>query len=173
MIKAIVYTSNTGNTRKYAQLLGKEINIPVLEFRDALNQLSEKIEIIYFGWIMAGGIKGYKEVNQHFSVKAACGVGMKATGSQNIDVRERNQIPEDIAVFTLQGGYEKEKLKGINKFMMNMVAKASLKELSQKDKRTAADEDMIDLLNNGGNRVNLKNLKSVIEWYQAQKGVAL
>lgn len=28
-MKAIIYTSNTGSTAEYAQLLGKELNLPV------------------------------------------------------------------------------------------------------------------------------------------------
>ena len=33
-------------------------------------------EIIYLGWIMAGGIKGYKEAAKLYKVCAVCGIGM-------------------------------------------------------------------------------------------------
>ena len=32
-MKAIIYTSNTGSTAEYAQLLGKELNLPVHKVR--------------------------------------------------------------------------------------------------------------------------------------------
>lgn len=36
-------------------------------------------EIIYLGWIMAGGIKGYKEAAKLYKVRAVCGIGMGQT----------------------------------------------------------------------------------------------
>ena len=55
------YTSNTGSTAEYAQLLGNELNLPVHSLQQAKNKVPAGSEIIYLGWIMAGGIKGYKE----------------------------------------------------------------------------------------------------------------
>lgn len=59
-MKAIIYTSNTGSTAEYAQLLGNELNLPVHNLQQAKNKVPAASEIIYLGWIMAGGIKGYK-----------------------------------------------------------------------------------------------------------------
>ena len=54
-MKAIIYTSNTGSTAEYAQLLGKELNVPVHSLQQAKNKVPAGSEIIYLGWIMAGG----------------------------------------------------------------------------------------------------------------------
>ena len=59
-MKAIIYTSNTGSTAEYAQLLGKELNLPVHSLQQAKNKVLSGSEIIYLGWIMAGGIKDIK-----------------------------------------------------------------------------------------------------------------
>ena len=56
-MKAIIYTSNTGSTAEYAQLLGNELNFPVHSLQQAKNKVPVGSEIIYLGWIMAGGIK--------------------------------------------------------------------------------------------------------------------
>ena len=55
-MKAIIYTSNTGSTAEYAQLLGNELNLPVHSLQQAKNKVPAGSEIIYLGWIMAGGI---------------------------------------------------------------------------------------------------------------------
>ena len=47
-------------------------------------------EIIYLGWIMAGGIKGYKESEKLYKVCAVCGVGMGQTGTQLKEVRDKS-----------------------------------------------------------------------------------
>ena len=46
---AIVYTSNTGHTRKYALLLGEQIGLPVYSLDEANAQLSEGSPAIYLG----------------------------------------------------------------------------------------------------------------------------
>lgn len=61
MIKAIVYMSETGHTKKYAELLGERISLPVYELNTAAKELPRGTEIIYLGWLMAGSIKGYKK----------------------------------------------------------------------------------------------------------------
>ena len=38
-MKAIIYTSNTGSTAEYAQLLGKELNLPVHSLQQAKNKV--------------------------------------------------------------------------------------------------------------------------------------
>ena len=75
-MKAIIYTSNTGSTAEYAQLLGKELNLPVHSLQKAKNKVPAGSEIIYLGWIMAGGIKGYNEAAKLYKVRAICGIGM-------------------------------------------------------------------------------------------------
>ena len=87
-MKAIIYTSNTGSTAEYAQLLGKKLNLPVHSLQQAKNKVLAGSEIIYLGWIMAGGIKGYKEAAKLYKVRAGCGIGMGQTGTQLKEVRD-------------------------------------------------------------------------------------
>ena len=101
-MKAIIYTSNTGSTAEYAQLLGKELNLPVHSLQKAKNKVPAGSEIIYLGWIMAGGIKGYNEAAKLYKVRAICGIGMGQTGTQLKEVRDKNAIPQRIPLFTLQ-----------------------------------------------------------------------
>lgn len=46
-MRAIIYTSNTGSTAEYAQLLGKELNLPVHSLKQAKNMVPACSEIIY------------------------------------------------------------------------------------------------------------------------------
>ena len=52
-IKAIVYTSNTGYTAEYARLLGEKTGLPVYSLEEAKQNLTERTEIVYLGWLMA------------------------------------------------------------------------------------------------------------------------
>lgn len=166
-MKAIIYISNTGSTAEYAKLLGKELNLPVHSLQQAKNNVPAGSEIIYLGWIMAGGIKGYKEAARKYKVCAVCGVGMGQTGTQLKEVRDKNSIPQRIPLFTLQGNFDVKKLHGLYRFMMNVMVKTAGKSLAAKTDRTPQEDDMLDMMVNNGKRVSAQNLGAVVEWYKS------
>lgn len=163
---AILYTSNTGTTAAYARLLGEATGLPVYALNDA-GALKPGAEVIYLGWLMAGEVKGYKKAEGRYAVRALCGVGMGKSGSQIEDVRNRNNAPS-LPVFTLQGGFDLAKLQGIYKFMMLIMKKTVGAKLSKKSDRTPEEDDMLDMLMNGGNRVSVENLAPVLDWVREQ-----
>ena len=166
-MKAIIYTSNTGSTAEYANLLGKELHLPVLSLQQAKSKVSAGTEIIYLGWIMAGGIKGYKEAEKKYKISAVCGVGMGQTGTQLKELRDKNAIPQRIPLFTLQGNFDVKKLHGVYRFMMNVMVKTAGKGLAAKADRTLEEDDMLDMMVNGGKRVSVQNLRAIVEWYKS------
>ena len=166
-MKAIIYISNTGSTAEYAKLLGKELNLPVHSLQQAKTNVPAGSEIIYLGWIMAGGIKGYKEAARTYKVCAVCGVGMGQTGTQLKEVRDKNAIPQRIPLFTLQGNFDVKKLHGLYRFMMNVMVKTAGKSLAAKTDRTPQEDDMLDMMVNNGKRVSAQNLGAVVEWYKS------
>lgn len=166
-MEAILYTSNTGSTAEYAQLLGKELNLPVYSIKQAKNNVSCGSEIIYLGWIMAGEIKGHKKAVKLYKVCAVCGVGMGQTGTQLKEIRNKNAIPQSIPLFTVQGNFDVKKLHGMYRFMMDVMVKTVGKQLANKVNRTFEEDDMLDMMVNGGKRVSLENLKAVTEWYKS------
>lgn len=101
-MKAIVYTSNTGSTKKYAKMLSQKLEIPSYSMDEAKKNVNSRAEIIYLGWIMAGKIKGYAQASRKYKIQAVCGVGMGQTGTQIPELRQKNRIPQNIPLFTLQ-----------------------------------------------------------------------
>lgn len=158
-ITAIVYTSNTGFTERYAKMLGEKLNLPVYNLKGKTQPIGN--EIIYFGWLFASNIKGYKQAAKRYKIAAVCGVGLGNTGSQTGEVRKTAKLPDTIPLFTLQGGMKREELQGINKFMINMLEKM----LASKE-RTAEESQMLELIKLGGDYVNEENLAEVINWYK-------
>ena len=169
MISAIVYTSNTGYTAEYARLLAGETGLPVYSLSEAKEKLAKGSEIIYLGWLMASGIKGYNIAGKLYEVKALCGVCMGGTGTQLEEVRKANTLPDSLPLFTMQGGFDMKRLHGIYRFMMT-VMKASLgPQLRKKENRTPDEEAMLDMLDNGASYVSKDNLTAVLEWYNKAK----
>ena len=163
---AIVYTSNTGHTEQYAALLGNNTGLPVYPLDEAMQKLPSEEPVIYLGWLMAGKVQGYKKAAGRWPVEAVCGVGMGATGSQMQDLRKANALPDSMPVFTLQGGFDITRLRGVYKLMMTVMLKTAGKGLEAKEDRTPDEDDMLDLLLHGGSRVSEDNLAAVLDWYQ-------
>lgn len=161
----IVYTSNTGYTEKYAKLLGEQLELQAFSAEQA-DSLPEGTEVLYLGWLMAGVVKGYKKAAQRFSVAAVCGVGMGPAGSQDSDVRKNNAIPQEVPVFTLQGGFDRTKLHGIYRFMMGVMIKVMGSSLRKKENRTPEEDAMLEMVTNGGDFVDVRQLDGVIAWYR-------
>ena len=164
---AIVYTSNTGFTAQYAAILAQKTGLPAFSL-DVSNCLSNGSSVIYLGWLAAGKVQGYDKAAKRFAIQALCAVGMAASGTQLEDVQKANAIPEGLPVFTLQGGFDLKRLRGVYKLMMTVMSKTVAKKLAQKTDRTAEEEDMLDLFRNGGNRVSEGNLAPVLAWYEGE-----
>ena len=98
---------------------------------------------------------------------------MGQTGTQLDEVRSKNKIPQSIPLFTLQGTFDIRKLHGIYKMMMNVMVKTAGKALAEKSDRTPEEDDMLDMMLNGSERVKKENLKAVIDWYDTLEGTDL
>lgn len=166
-MNAIVYTTNTGSTKRYAKMLAHETGLPVYPLDEAKKTVSAGAEVIYLGWLMAGSVKDYSAAARHFNVRAVCGVGMGRTGTQTDSVQKKTSIPAGIPVFTLQGNFDRKKLHGIYRFMMDIMAKTAGKSLAAKANRTSEEDDMLDMMLHGGERVRVEHLQAVLDWYRA------
>ncbi len=162
-IKAIVYTSNTGYTAEYAKLLGEKTGLSVYSLDDAAKELNIGSEIIYLGWVMAFRIQGYERAKKLFKISVLCGVCLGTSGSLTREIRKAQKIEESLPLFTLQGGFDMNKLRGMNKFIMKVMKKVLTAEITKKSELTEEDRTILRLLEDGGSCVCEENLASVIE----------
>ena len=162
---AIVYTSNTGHTRQYALLLGEQVGLPVYSLDEADSKLPGGSPVIYLGWIHASHVKGYSKASKRFALCAVCGVGLCDTGTLTSEVRKATSIPENIPLFTLQGGIDRGRLKGVDKLMISMLTKG----LAAQKQRSAQDDRMLELLRKDESYVSLKNLAGILQWYKEEQ----
>lgn len=157
-ISAIVYTSNTGFTRRYAQLLSRAAAIPAydLESRDCLP--ADGLKILFLCWLRAGGIVGLSKARKRWDVRAVCAVGM-APEYPREKLAAQNHTGE-LPVFYLQGGYAPEKMRGINKAMMGFMTK----QMTKHPPKDEAEAGIQKLFLQGGDFVSEANLVPVLSW---------
>lgn len=162
---AIIYTTNTGSTEQYAKLLAQETGLPAYSLTEATRVVPIGTEIIYLGWITAGSVKGFANAAKLYRIRAVCAVGIGQTGAQTESVRKKAAVSAAIPLFTLQGNFNVKKLHGVYRFMMEIMVKAAGKSLAAKKDRTPAEDDMLDMMLHGGERVKVENLSAVLNWY--------
>lgn len=69
-------------------------------------------------------------------------------------------------LFTLQGGFDIQKLNGVYKLMMTIMVKTAGKGLAEKQDRTPDEDVMLEMLTQGGSRVSADNLAEVLAWVE-------
>lgn len=168
-MRAIVYTSKSGHTAKYAQLLGELTELPVYSLKSAAKTLEHGSEIIYLGRIVASNIKGLKRAMRLFRPVAVCGVGLCDTGTIVDEVRAASALPQTVPLFTMQGGLDRSKLNVFETLVINMLTKA----LSNQKERTETDDRMLYLLTHEVNGVCKENTAEFMKWFGAAKGEAV
>lgn len=165
-MKAIIYTTNTGSTAQYAKMLAEQTGLPAFSMEEAKSKVEAGSEIIYLGWIMAAQVKGYKAAAKEYKIKAVCAVGMERTGTRTEQIREKTSVPVAIPLFTLQGNFDVKKLRGIYRLMMNLMVKMITKKLGAKTDRTQQENEMLEIMLHGGEKVCAENLGDVINWHK-------
>ena len=101
-MKAIIYTSNTGSTERYARLLAEQTGLPAY----SLTEAKESLATVSITQTHGAAAKRYR-------VWALCGVGMWQTGTQA--------------------------------------------------------DNVLELMQHGGERVGIDQLSAVLDWYSTQK----
>lgn len=160
----IVYESNTGFTKKYADMLAKKTNLKAFRVKELAN-VSKDEEIIFLGWMNAGKIQGLNKLRKH-NVKAVCGSGTGRTSELNVKtIIARNKIGNKTFFYLRGGCLPLKELKGMNKILMSIFVKM-LK--GSKDKDEGLIEGIYNI-ENGFNGVKEENLIPVLEWINKQK----
>lgn len=162
MIKAILYTSQTGTTEWYAKRLEEELKLPVLQLKEGEKELGQGTEIIYLGSIRADMVSGLDKAQKLFKPKLVVAVGMTRSGERIEEVRKANNIDQAFPLFTLQGGYYPRRLHGISKLILSLVVKSQIKSLKEKENRTKEDDEMLSMLQNGGEKRDEEGIKKVL-----------
>ena len=114
MIKSIVYKSNTGYTKQYAEMLGDSLKVPVYNFKEAKSKLKKNDEIVFLGWICATKIQGLSKIKK-YKVKCIGAVGVYPTEKNHIEsLRKTNKVNAEL--FYLRGGLNYNKITGFLKY---------------------------------------------------------
>ncbi len=146
----IIYTSQTGFTKKYSQWLADELNADIFDLKDAKKKEAGFFDaydaIVYAGWIMAGKVvksKWFTDKADGWKGKrlAVMAVGGSPNDNPDVEVALKNLISvdqsRDIKAFYCQGGFDHDNMKGPYKLAMKMFTGALKKQKDEKSRQVA------------------------------------
>lgn len=159
---AIVYRSNTGYTRQYAEMLSQQTGLPAYDQKKMGDALPEGTPIVYMGWVRIGRVQGFKKARKKYDVVAICPVGMGLPNPMAYEEAAKRSKMD--AIFCLHGGFELRKVRGLDRRLMGNLAKNLQSALGNLPERSESQEVMLNLAVNGGSYVDQKYLDPLIQW---------
>lgn len=161
-VTAVLFTSNTGFTAKYARLLAQASGIPAYDMSEKKELPPWGASVLYLGWLCAGTIKGFSSARKRYQIQAVCAVGMAPAESGQSEKLSGSNHLGNTPLFYLRGGFAPEKLTGVLKVMMGFMARAVAKAPAE----TEADREQQAALVSGGNWVSTEALEPVLAWLE-------
>ena len=159
MLAGIVYESNSGFTKQYAEMLSAAAGIPALPLVEAVSKIPRGSEVFFLGWVCGGKISGFPVAAKRYYVAGAAAVGIVYPHpAVEEELRKANKL--SCPLFYLQGGVDPKKLGYFKRKILSMIAQ----NIERAENKTAADWDLADTLRLGGSYVSQANLEPVISW---------
>lgn len=144
----VIYTSQTGFTKRYAKWISEELDADIYELNDVKKKTNDFFEtyeaIIYAGWCMAGmvvKVKWFFERAAYWKNKKLSIVAVGASPNDNPEVDEflNNLLTDEqrpfIKAFYCQGGINYDKMKFSSRTAMKMFAN------SLKNNKNSSEDD--------------------------------
>ena len=172
-MKIIIYGSQYGTTRKYADELAKRTNIECKSYEDVID-IDQYNTVIYIGGLYVGGVLGMKKTLAKISqcqnkkiiiVTVGLADPMDADNTDNIKSNMKRQLSKELYenahIFHFRGGIDYSYLNFKHKTMMGLLYKKAVG--LPEEKKTAEIKAMIETYNQKVDFVDFESLNQLID----------
>lgn len=169
----VIYISQTGFTRKYAEWLSKRMDADILTIQEAkkksMEYFGEYDAIVYGGWAMAGSVvdsKWFLQKSAEWKDKRMAIFCVGASPEENPDVEESlNRLLTDeqktyMKAFYCQGGIDYSRMKTPSKLAM----KALVSVLKNKKDASEKEKDMANMIDHSYDISDEKYLDPIVRY---------
>ena len=171
----IIYTSQTGFTKKYAQWLSDRLKADIYELKDVQKKedafFDEYQAIVYGGWAMAGKtvkINWFFEKAKEWKAKRLAVFCVGGSPNDNPDVEKMlenmltNEQKKYIKAFYCQGGFDYEKMNTASRLAMKMFVSA----LKKKKDPTEEEKIMVKMISDSYDISDIKYIEPIAEYIE-------
>ncbi len=165
----VIYNSQTGFTKRYAEWIAEKSGADCLELSVAKKKSMDEYDAIIFGsWACAGSIskigwfKGNINKWEGKKLIVFC-VGGSPLDNPDIEPALAKMFTEEehkkVSVFYCPGGFNYDKMSATSKLMMKMF----IKTLKAKKDKTEEEEYMIKMISSSYDISNIKYIEPILE----------
>lgn len=151
----VTYKSKTDFTKRYAEIIAKEVDGYLADFKEVTAEMMSEYEVVvYGGGLYAGMVNGLKKAKEMFEKSSAKKFMVFATGgtpnvaTEEIDVVWKNNLTVEelvsISHFYMQSGICYEKMSFANRVLMKMMSNV----LSKKKNKDSVEEGFSQAIKN-------------------------
>lgn len=166
----VIYHSQTGFTKRYAQWISQALDCACVDFSGAGKTDFDRYNTILFGgWACAGSIsklKWFKSNLKKWDGKrlAVFCVGGSPMESPDVAVAMDNCLSEEehrkVKIFYCPGGFCYEKMPASSKLMMKMFLRA----LKAKKDKTEEEKKMVEMISRSYDISDRKYIEPILQW---------
>ena len=171
----VIYTSQTGFTKKYAEWISARVNANLLTIEEAKKKKKDFYEeydaIVYGGWAMAGSVVGskwfLKEALSWRSKRLVifC-VGASPEENPDVEVSLNKLLTDEqrtyIRAFYCQGGLDYSRMKAPSRMAMKALASS----LTKKKDASQKEKDMADMLSHSYDISDEKYIVPIVQYLE-------
>ncbi|MBO4630190.1 MAG: hypothetical protein J5687_09605 [Treponema sp.] len=170
----IIYTSQTGFTKRYAEWIAEKSHADIFNLKDVQKKkmpfFEEYNAIIYAGWCMASKVVKLdwfleKVTNLKEKKLAVVAVGASPNEAPEVDVAMNNLLTTEqkqfIKVFYCQGGINYDKMKLLSKFALKMFANVL------KNSKDAKQREQGELIGHSYDISDVKFIEPIVDFLGA------
>lgn len=165
----VIFKSKNGSTERYAAWIAEELDCKAVRAEDFSRKDFEKYEnIIYGGWVHAGGIMGFDLIRKNMRnlmgkkiVVFAVGLNIMSQESR-IQLREINfdkKKVKGITCYYCPGAYDPDNVRGMDAGLMKMMIK--MIEAKKAEETTPEDIKLLEAVKNGVDMVDRKYIQPI------------
>ena len=171
----VIYTSQTGFTKKYAEWIAEKTSGDILELKDAQKKsdsfFANYQAIVYGGWLMAGStvkVKWFLNKAASWQDKrlAVFCVGGSPNDNPDVEVTLKKMLTDEqrkyIRPFYCHGGFNYEKMNGPSKLAMKMFVSA----LKKKKDQTEEEKIMTKMIATSYDISDIKYIEPLVEYLE-------
>lgn len=172
----VIYTSQTGFTKRYAEWIAERMNGDILEIREAKKKADSFFDaydaIVYGGWCMAGKVvkSGWflaKAPGWKGKKLAVVAVGSSPDGTPEVADSLKKLLTEEqrqyIKAFYCQGGINYGRMK----FPYRMAMKMFASSLKNKKNATAKEKEMGEYIAQDHDLADIRFIEPVVAYLEA------
>lgn len=172
----IIYNSQTGFTKKYAEWLAERMKADLIDLKDAKKKdvkfFNDYQAIVYGGWAMAGNlVKSKWFLDKSISWKdkrlAMFCVGGSPNDNPDVETALKNMLNDEqrkyIKAFYCQGGFNYEKMSGPSRLAMKMFVGT----LKKKKDATEDEKKMAEMISSSYDISDIKFIEPIVEYLES------